>query len=88
MSTEVKFCPLNVGTTCGDDCGFYLKGDSQCSIHAIAAVLLDLSRVRGRVFTALVASGGRVTIPHATREEMGIKKGQMVKIVLAGIDEL
>ena len=88
MSSEAKFCPLNIGCTCGVECGFYLEGDEQCSVHAIATALLDFSRVRGRVFTARVASGGRVTIPHATRDEMGIRKGQIVKILLGGIDEL
>ncbi len=76
-----RFCPLPPRLNCTSNCGFYSKLDKRCSINLLAEALIALIDVKGKVFTAIISQGSRVTIPFAIRQELNIKDGDTIRMV-------
>jgi len=77
-----RFCPLPSAVKCSSKCGFYSIRDKSCSINLLAEALISLINVKGKVFTGIATSGGRVTIPIIIRQELNIKEGDSIKMVV------
>lgn len=82
MDDKNRFCPLPSVGKCTSNCGFYSKLDKRCSINLLAEALISLVDVKGKIFTNIMTSAGRVTIPFAIREELNLKDGDLVKMVI------
>ncbi len=77
-----RFCPLPPRLNCTSNCGFYSKLDKRCSINLLAEALISLVDLRGRIFSNIMTRGGRVTIPLAIREELNLKDGSLIRLVI------
>ena len=78
-----RFCPLPSVGKCTSECGFYSKLDKRCSINLLAEALIAIVDVRGKVFTSIVTSSGRTTIPFAIRKELNLGDGDLIKVLIA-----
>jgi len=77
-----RFCPLPSVGKCTSNCGFYSKLDKRCSINLLAEALIAIVDVKGKVFTGIATGAGRVTIPFAIRQELNIKDGDTIRMVV------
>jgi len=81
MSTD-RLCPLKAGLICSPKCGLYSKLDERCSVSLIAEALISIVDLKGRVFTATIATGGRIGIPADIRYDLELNDGDRVKMVI------